>query len=530
MKKVLLSVIAVVFVSLATFAQCPWVEQATGFTAPSRGINHVFAVDDQVIWATAYDGSGGGGTCQDFTKSVNGGTTWTPGTISGITNLDLAMICAVDAQKAWVVAYPPASTTTNQGVYHTSDGGATWARQTTAQFTTSASFANIVHFWYENDGWCQGDPINGDFEMYTTTNGGTTWTLVPGANIPDPISGEFGVVGYYSVVGDIVWFGTNKGRVYKSIDKGLNWTVAVCTPLNNKYIQPFFRSETFGFCQDKGASTTGALAVTTDGGTTWTALSSTGTVYWNDMSFVPGTTGTWVSTGAATGSSGCTYSYDDGTNWTEWIDCQGAQFLAVDFIDTETGWSGSFNVDATTGGMWVFNGNLTPPVAPVADFEADVTAIMLGESVTFTDLSTGDPTSWAWTFEGGEPGTSYLQTPPVVQYNTPGSYDVALTVSNVNGTDTKTMTDYIYVGGVGIDDNNVVTVAIFPNPVKDVLNIKGAQAIQQIDVVNLMGQVVFSQVADQTTLSINLGDLKAGVYNLRIKIADGYVNKKIVVN
>ncbi len=529
MKKILLSVFAIMAIALITNAQCPWIEQATGFTAASRGINHVCAVDDQVVWATAYDGSGGGGACQDYTRTTNGGTTWSPGTITGITHLDFAMVSAIDDQTAWIVAYPPGSNSTDQGIYHTSDGGATWARQTTAEYTNASSFCNIVHFWDANNGWCQGDPINGEYEMYTTVNGGTTWTLVPGANIPDPLGGEFGVVGYYSVVNDIVWWGTNKGRVYKSIDKGVNWTVAVCTPLNNKYIQPYFRSEDFGFCQDKDAGTTGDLAVTNDGGTTWTALATTGTVFYNDMGYVPGTTGTWVSTGAATVASGVSYSYDDGSNWTEWIDCQGVQFLATDWIDTETGWSGSFNADATTGGMWVFTGSLIPPVAPTADFEADMTAVMLGESVTFTDLSTGDPTSWAWTFEGGLPGTSYMETPPPIQYNTPGSFDVTLAVTNINGTDTKTVDDYIYVGGVGIDDNKMVTVTIYPNPVQDILNIKGAVNIQEVQIINLVGQVVYIQKVESDFLKLNLSNLRSGIYNLKVKIADGYVNKKIVV-
>ncbi len=44
-------------------------------------------------------------------------------------------------------------------------------------------------------------------------------------NIPAPASSvEYGVVGYYDVVGDTVWFGTQDatlgGRVFKSIDRG----------------------------------------------------------------------------------------------------------------------------------------------------------------------------------------------------------------------------------------------------------------------------------------------------------------------
>ena len=36
--------------------------------------------------------------------------------------------------------------------------------------------------------------------------------------------------------------------------------------------------------------------------------------------------------------------------------------------------------------------------APVANFSANNTAPAIGQTVTFTDLSTNIPTSWAWSF------------------------------------------------------------------------------------------------------------------------------------
>ncbi len=81
----------------------------------------------------------------------------------------------------------------------------------------------------------------------------------------------------------------------------------------------------------------------------------------------------------------------------------------------------------------------------VAAFEGTPTSIMAGETVDFTDLSTGDPTSWSWTFIGGTPGTSSTQN-PTITYDTPGTYDVTLTVSRGGDSDTHTETAYITVG------------------------------------------------------------------------------------
>ena len=67
-----------------------------------------------------------------------------------------------------------------------------------------------------------------------------------------------------------------------------------------------------------------------------------------------------------------------------------------------------------------------------------------GESVHFKDMSTGNVTSWNWTFEGGEPATSTEQN-PVVTYNHAGSYAVTLTVGDGTETATKSRAAYVIV-------------------------------------------------------------------------------------
>jgi len=82
--------------------------------------------------------------------------------------------------------------------------------------------------------------------------------------------------------------------------------------------------------------------------------------------------------------------------------------------------------------------------APVAEFSASETTVLYGNSVSFTDESTNNPTSWSWSFEGGTPSTSNSQN-PTVTYNTPGTYNVTLTATNAEGNDSETKTDYITV-------------------------------------------------------------------------------------
>ena len=89
-------------------------------------------------------------------------------------------------------------------------------------------------------------------------------------------------------------------------------------------------------------------------------------------------------------------------------------------------------------------GGGTPPAPPVANFTANNTNISEGQSVNFTDLSTNNPTSWSWSFEGGSPSSSSSEN-PTVTYNTAGTYDVSLTAYNSAGNDTETKTTYITV-------------------------------------------------------------------------------------
>ena len=82
--------------------------------------------------------------------------------------------------------------------------------------------------------------------------------------------------------------------------------------------------------------------------------------------------------------------------------------------------------------------------ALVPDFSADKTETAVGENIQFTDLSTGDPTSWEWDFNDDGIVDSTAQNPSH-SYANHGLYTVSLTISNPIGLDTELKTDYIRV-------------------------------------------------------------------------------------
>ena len=92
----------------------------------------------------------------------------------------------------------------------------------------------------------------------------------------------------------------------------------------------------------------------------------------------------------------------------------------------------------------VSNAELTTYQAVVANFTADITTSNVPFTVTFTDLSTGDPapTSRAWDFDG-DGSTDSTAMNPTHEYTVPGRYNVSLTATGPYNQDTMTRTFYI---------------------------------------------------------------------------------------
>jgi PKD repeat protein len=106
----------------------------------------------------------------------------------------------------------------------------------------------------------------------------------------------------------------------------------------------------------------------------------------------------------------------------------------VTFTATFSGSTGSF-------GMGIFNAD---PQAPQAVFVSDETAICVGETISFTDQSTGNPNTWNWDF--GDGGSASEQN-PTHTYTEVGIYPVTLTVTNDFGMDGYTSISAIVVSG-----------------------------------------------------------------------------------
>jgi hypothetical protein len=363
MKRKLLLMMAFVAVTLSVSAQQAWHIQNAAFTVASRGINDFAVVDSNVIWATAYDGSGGNATIRNYTRTKDGGAKWTSANIAatGLTaTYGLANISPIDYDTAYASVYPTTATAAAQGVYKTTNGGTSWAKVSTGAFTNnSSSFINVVHFFDAMNGVALGDPEGGYFELYTTNNAGASWTRVPQANIPlTPISGEYGTVGYYGTYDSTIIYPTNFGNVLVSKDMGYTWTTGT-TPFSGKANTSIpsiaFRNknEMMAVINNTDSSSF-SLMFSLDGGINWnsTGIDTAGDlIVFSNIAFVPGTTNTYFLTAAnaTTGAVGSAYTEDGGLTWTN-IDQ--VQHTACAFSDINNGWSGGFWSTTTGGGIF----------------------------------------------------------------------------------------------------------------------------------------------------------------------------------
>lgn len=297
---------------LTTATQAQWLTQPINFAAPTY-VSMLHAADASTLWVA---GAEGGGATRTIALSTDGGSAWTIRNLSVLNATEeINALTALSSTTAWVATqYGQAG----GRILRTTDGGLTWQQQTTAQqFAGPNSHPNFVYFFSPTEGVSMGNaPTPGAApEVYTTTDGGTTWVAVAG--VPVTTTGS-AVQNPPAVVGSHVWFSSFDGYVYHSPDRGRTWTASnsgAGTPLWNLT----FRDAQNGLASYtdpiNGGSTN--LYRTTDGGATWAAVTNfSGPLHGAGMQAVPGT-GQYLSVGGSLGNGprGSSYSRDNGQTW-----------------------------------------------------------------------------------------------------------------------------------------------------------------------------------------------------------------------
>jgi photosystem II stability/assembly factor-like uncharacterized protein len=298
-------------------AQNFWTEVGNIFPDPSYYAGEISIVDANIVWINGR-GSLNGLPNNNYlwAKSEDGGLTWTSGSYN-MPNSSVGSMKAISASVAYVSTYSANGIDGVNGVWITTDSGATWTQQVTASFNSPYSFVDSIYFWNENDGVVIGDPVNNSFEIYTTSNGGTNWIPVPTSNIPVANSNEYIYVLNYDAKGNSFWCGTNYGRILHSSNRGLSWTV-LQSPLtdfggSNTKGNFTFKNENEGILTNSDFQQWRTL----DSGNTWTPEFPAGVNRNFHTEYVNQTNNTYFQFGEDINNSmrGSSYSIDGGLNW-----------------------------------------------------------------------------------------------------------------------------------------------------------------------------------------------------------------------
>ncbi|MFQ5551765.1 MAG: WD40/YVTN/BNR-like repeat-containing protein [Gemmatimonadales bacterium] len=327
----------------ASLRTVPFPETGTPVLAPQVSgtmqlLQAVSVVDEDVVWV-----SGHGGT---FTRTTDGGTTWTAAVVPGGDTLQFRDVHAFSADNALLMGAGPGDMSR---VYRTVNGGRDW--ELVWLNSEPAGFYDCFDFWDDRSGIMFGDAVDGELRIQRTDDGGRTWTRVGSDGVPParPGEGSFAASGtcVQTMDDSLVWIGTGAGlasRVLKSTDRGNTWSVRGTPILRGEasttsgIASVAFATESIGFVFGgelrNTEEHTANVARTDDGGHTWRLAEHpvfTGAIC--GSSLVPNTDRIVI---VVVGPNGMDYSTDGAVTWRA---LDGENYWAVGFAGPSAGWA-----------------------------------------------------------------------------------------------------------------------------------------------------------------------------------------------
>lgn len=402
----------------------------------NQGVNVQTGPNGEVYVAwTIYDSWPSDETAIGFAKSTDGGVSYTTASrvitnIKGIRTTGISKnmrvnsfpVMAVDISNGpnrgniyivWTnIGVPGTNSGTNASVYmiRSTDGGTNWSAPIRVNQGVYTEGKKSYFPWISCDSetgtlsvifYDDRNTSSTDCETWVaySIDAGNNWTDFKVSDVsftPTPISGLAS-----SYMGDYLGITSKGGRVYPcwTDTRGGLWMT---------YVSPFVIGLNAGF-------TANNTTVCSGSGVTFTDQSSGSPVSWT-WSFPGGTPSSY------SGNTPPTIVYSTPGTYN-------VSLVVSDGTGTDT--------ETKTGYITVAD--------VFANFSGTPRTVIIGNTVTFTDLSLCSPTSWNWSFPGGTPSSYSGQNPPAITYSTLGTYDVSLTVTKGSTSKTETKTGYITV-------------------------------------------------------------------------------------
>jgi len=384
---------------------------------------------------------------------------------TGVTDRPLFGVSFADNNTVFAVGGN--GSTTGYGVMvKSTDAGATWSA---VDIGFPVLRLNTIKFTSPLVGYAAGFSLN----IIKTTDGGVTWTdLYP--NLPEAVktyvtsqpTQEFWDIDFMD--DDNIYAVGYNGQVLKTSDGGVTWTHKPNFGTGT-YRDIDVRSESLAYLALHGNN----LQKSTDGGMNWANMTyPTVAVHFFSTYFINDNTG--FATGQpVAGQPGYVLKTTDGINWTNTaLGNAGQIFNKVVFVNNKTGYivgnGGKIFTTTDTGDSWSEMTSGTANVLRNFDYSNNV-RIAVGDGGVIMRL-------------------------------------VDTSTSNQQLADNKQL-------------------ELYPNPVKDILNITTNADVKSFTIRDLTGKTLLVYYAQPT---INMAHLSKGVYLLQVQTAEGLIEKKVM--
>ncbi|MCC9601932.1 hypothetical protein LOC67_15330 [Stieleria sp. JC731] len=185
----------------------------TGVDASFRGL----AVrNSQEAWVT--------GTAGTVIRTVDAGQTWQRVVVPDASELDFRDVELLGDKTVLLMSIGNGD---SSKIFRSDDNGETWS--TVLVNAEPKGFFDGMSFDKNGrDGWLYGDPIDGQLDLYKTSDAGLSWKRLPTKRSPKLAEGEYGFAASgtgIAVLGNHVWIATggSVARVWLSDDEGETW-------------------------------------------------------------------------------------------------------------------------------------------------------------------------------------------------------------------------------------------------------------------------------------------------------------------
>ena len=282
-----------------TFTAVPFAKQNS-----YRGLHWT---NDSTVWLSGSNGS--------ILVSNNAGQSWD--SLNTPTNQDYRSIWVLD--NGTIITAPAGQPA---AIFTTSSNGEIW--QEVYNNDNEAAFFDAIHFVDENTGFAFSDPVEGEFLLLKTNDGGATWHQEK--TIPDAWPGEAGFAASNASIASsdgnlFIGTGGSQSRIFKHNITSKGWQVNTISTKFNSEAGGIYAMATqnnrygivaVGGAYDQPNDSTGTAFYSHDSGKSWQAAKTLPKGYLSGVANIPGTT---IFVGV--GTRGTQVSFDAGVHWQE---------------------------------------------------------------------------------------------------------------------------------------------------------------------------------------------------------------------